>query len=54
MIEVLIVSVPFFKKIWDREIWEEWGGGSKREEEEVCFFICFCTTSIWVANVSTD
>lgn len=30
------------------------GGGSKREEEEVCFFICFCTTSIWVANVSTD
>ena len=36
------------------EIWEEWGGGSRREEEEVCFFICFCTTSIWVANVSTD
>lgn len=30
------------------------GGGSRREEEEVCFFICFCTTSIWVANVSTD
>ena len=41
MIEVLIVSVPFFKKIWDREIWEEWGGGKQEGRGGSVFLYLF-------------